>query len=186
MDQIKTKIEIGGVTLESFQTSTAHGCKIFPHGCSRNIYREDMSIVPKGDETVVVGDPVFFIDSDDPGKLHKFTGMKYEGLVDRPKDVFEVLDEFVKKFDGCTVLFCVAENTCAIYGRKLHVIRNKDLLSVPIHTTHTTHENEWNKTRVCKVVCVKKTRKFELSYIHEHASEIIAEYTRIMNDEDRA
>ena len=46
-----------------------------------------------------------FIESDDPGKLHKFTGVEYLGLVDAPLDYQKMLKDLLEKFKGALVVY---------------------------------------------------------------------------------
>jgi len=176
MDQIKIKIEVGGFLISDNGQGRILPAKV---GGTRKLFW--------GNTTWTGGsipmDAAFEIESDDPGKLHKFTGMKYEGLVDRQQDVTQMIAEFAKKFDGCTVLYSSAKG-CAVHGKKLHFIDDKSLL---FSTIHTTEGKVWNlRAQVCKVCGVMLGQCHNKLFIETNCGRIIAEFTRIMNDEDRA
>lgn len=46
-----------------------------------------------------------FIESDVPGKLHKFKGVEYIGLVDAPRNYHNMLHALLTKFKGALVIF---------------------------------------------------------------------------------
>lgn len=185
MEEVKTIINIGGYTISSAPWSELYEVSVVldpPYVIKRKVYDDEFNVINKT-TIYLTRKCLFYIESDDLNKLHKFTGVKYEGLVDRPKDVMQVIEEFAKKFEGCTVLYHEGNGGCAIYGKKsLHTIRQKGLLFIPMATTDGL---DWKVSLVCRITGVKSNQCND-SYIHQHASEIIAEFTRIMKDEDRA
>lgn len=125
-------------------------------------------------------DAAFEIESDDPEKLHKFTGLKYEGLFAAPPDVLDVISRFAKKFEGCTILYSSGDEA-AIYGNKLHIVPKKRFI---FESFYTTRSEGWKDVNMCKIIPTKNPAN--TAFVHRFASEIISEFTRIMNDEDNA
>ena len=60
----------------------------------------------------------FYVESDTPGKLHKFKGVEYLGLVDAPVDHERMLKDLLDKFKGALVLMN-GSCTAVIYNDKV-------------------------------------------------------------------
>lgn len=116
MDRILTVINVGGYTISEAMDSELYGISVVldpPFIIKRRVYDSDLKVINKT-PIYCTKKCVFYIDSDDPSKLHKFSGMKYMGLVDNPHyvDACSMLREMVKKFDGCLVVF--ADDTAVL------------------------------------------------------------------------
>lgn len=103
MDKINITIEIGGYTITGVAGKT--GSHIYAGDKTKPAWTGVDRLYPFGGRELILDHQFFFVESDVPGKLHKFKGVEYLGLVDAPRDYQKMLKDLLEKFKGALVIF---------------------------------------------------------------------------------
>jgi len=102
-DTIEIKMECGGYEITgSANSSSTMQTKV--SGDRKAFHGDEISQWKGGSLGVKIP---FFVEAEDPSKLHRFLGMEYQGLVNNPryKTTGTMLREMIEKFDGCLIIY---------------------------------------------------------------------------------
>jgi hypothetical protein len=103
-EEINVKIECGGYTITGYAGTGVASIIADEKRKPAWVGKKDGKLVVWSGSGYTSSGVFFYIESDTHGKLHKFKGVEYLGLVDAPVDHEKMLRDLLEKFKGALVL----------------------------------------------------------------------------------
>jgi len=115
MDKINVTIEYGGYTITG---SLGGDMNIVSDVKAKLAWYGIDNKSPWTDCNTIASHWSFFIESDTPGKLHRFRGMAYLGEVDAPRDYCKMLQDLLDRFDGANIVRNAHNSLIIVHNNK--------------------------------------------------------------------
>lgn len=128
-EEINVKIECGGYTITGYAGTGVASIIADEKRKPAWVGKKDGKLVVWSGSGYTSSGVFFYIESDTHGKLHKFKGVEYLGLVDAPVDHERMLRDLLEKFKGALIL-ADSNHVSIIHNDKIIATGCKQLMSL--------------------------------------------------------